>query len=273
MSFDPYQNSEYSGGPLLLFRFYAGSRTWLYTNQRVAVPRGSDSYEPLAIAMSDTEQSAQESPKGVEITLPTSSLLAQEFKPFLPPQPIEVDVYVRHRDDPDGEYRTVFIGECGSCTFNNDGNATITCYPFDHKLDRTIPWPVYSATDNWAVYSPGSGVDRELFKTQGTVNAITADTVSAAAFGTKPDNWFSMGYVVRDATGEHRWVLTHTGATLTLVAPFIGLEAGESLTAYAGYDGLESTCATKFNNLARFAGFPDGPDKNPFTENVFGTGT
>lgn len=273
MTFAAQQDTEYGGAPLLLFRFFSGERSWQYTNQRASILRGSDEYAPQVITMGGTEQSAQEPPRGVEINLPSNDPLALEFKPFLPPQPIEVDVFTRHRTDPDGQYRTVFIGECGSCNFNMDGTATITCYPLGHKLQRVIPWPVYSATCNWAVYSHGCGVDRELFKVQGTVGAISADTISVAAAGAKPDDWFAAGYVVRDATGELRWIVAHAGGVLTLVAPFLGLQSGEALTMFPGCDGLELTCKDKFNNLPRHVGFPDVPRKNPFTENVFGTGT
>lgn len=273
MTFAAQQDTEYGGAPLLLFRFFSGERSWLYTNQAASVPRGSDVYTPLVISMGPTEQSAQELPRGVEINLPSNDLLALEFKPFLPPLPIEVDVYTRHRTDPEGEYRTVFIGECGSCNFNMDGTATITCYPLGHKLQRTIPWPAYCATCNWAVFSNGCGVDRELFKVQGTVDAVSADTISIAAVASKADQWFANGYVVRDATNEVRWILSHVGGLLTLVSPFLGLKSGEALTVFPGCDGLELTCKEKFNNLPRHAGFPDVPRKNPFAENVFGTGT
>lgn len=272
MSFDAQQDSEYGGSPLLLFRFYSGSRTWLYNNQRTTILSGSEEYKPLPISMGGTSQSAQELPAGVEINLPSSDPLALEFKPFLPPEPIEVDVYTRHRSDAEGEYRTVFTGECGSCNFNDDGTATIACYPIGHKLQRVIPWPTYCSNCNWAVYSAGCGVDRTLFKTQGTVSTIAGNTISAAAFAPKGDGWFFMGHVVRDLTNEVRWIVGHTGDTLTLVTPFLGLGAGESITAYAGCDGLESTCKDKFNNLPRHAGFPDMPRKNPFSDNVFGTG-
>ncbi len=272
MSFDQFQDSEHRGSPLLLFRFFSGERRWLYTNHRLPITSGTEVYGNIPISMGPTEQSAQELPQGVEINLPSSTPLAFEFKQFLPPQPIEVDVLTRHRDDPDGEYRPVFFGEAASAVFNEDGTATITCFPIGHKMQRVIPWPVYSPTCNWPVYSPGCGVNRELYRVDGTVNAIDRDVVSAAAFGTKEDQWFASGYVLRRETNEVRWIISHEGPNLTLVAPFVGLRSGEVLSAYAGCDGLESTCKDKFNNLPRHAGFPDVPRKNPFTENVFGTG-
>ena len=37
-------------------------------------------------------------------------------------------------------------------------------------------------------------------------------------------------------------------------------------------DLLRTTCKNKFNNLNRWLGFGWVPSKNPFTDNVFGTG-
>src|SRR5690606_22719406 len=111
-------------------------------------------------------------PPGVEITLPSSDPLTLEFKPFLPAEPIEVEVSVRHRTDSDSEWRPVFVGEIGSCDFNDDGTATLTCYTLEQSLERTTPWPTYCTNCNWAVFSAGCGVNRELFKVEGTVDGI-----------------------------------------------------------------------------------------------------
>lgn len=273
MGFTTFQNSEYGGQPLMLFRFYSGSRTWLYTNLNSNVLRGSEVYTPLPISLGPIEQNAAEGPAGVSIALPTRDPLSNEFKNYLPPEPIEIDVFIRHRADPEGEYRTVFMGEVGSAQSGEDGMTTLTCYPITHKLSRVVPWPVYCSNCNYAVYSVGCGVDKELFKAEAEVSAISGDTVSAAAFAAEADHWFSSGYVVRVATNEVRWILIHIGDTLTLVAPFVGLQSGEALIAYAGCDGLELTCRDKFNNLPRHAGFPDTPKKNPFVDDIFGTGS
>src|SRR5690606_40354548 len=69
-----------------------------------------------------------------------------------------------------------------------------------------LPISVYSPTCNWPVSSPGCGVNRELYRVDGTVNAIDRDVVSAAAFGTKEDQWFAAGYVLRRETNEVRWI-------------------------------------------------------------------
>lgn len=272
MSYDTYQTSQYGGDPMTLFRFAGGSsRLWLYTSERAAVLRGSENFEPLAIRHSDVEQTIGEAPKPFEITVPANSDIAQQFIAFLPAEPIGVHVYARHR--PDTQYVPIFIGECESASFNEDGTATIRCQPVDYKLQRQIPWPCYSATCNWAVFSVGCGVSRDAYKIGAAITAISGFNIEAAPFDAVEDGWFNAGFVVRQSTGEVRWVVAHVGPVLTLVSPFPGFEQGETVVAYAGCDGLESTCSGKFDNLPRFSGHPDVPTKNPYRDNVFGTGT
>lgn len=273
MSYDSQQQSQYGGELMTFFKFVSGSRSWLLCNQREEILWGADLYLPEVVTIDKLEQNLAETERGVEIMVPSSSAIALEFKPYLPPEPITVRVYSRHRTDPAEEYKPIFLGETASCAFDTDGMATILCMPVTHKLKRAIPWCVYSATCNWAVYSLGCGADRELFKVDGTVQSITGSVLTAAAFASKPDGWLRAGYVVRVTTNEVRWITAHTGSSVTLTSPFLGLQAGEPLVAYAGCDGLESTCSGKFNNLPRFWGFPDSPERNPFTDDVFGQGT
>lgn len=272
MTYDAYQTSQYGGEPMTLFRFAGGeSRLWLYTSERTAVMRGSEVYVPEAIRHSDLEQNVGEAPSAFEITVPSTSDIAQQFKAFLPAEPITIIVYSRHR--PDTDYVPIFVGECASGAFDNDGVATIQCQPLAYKLERNVPWPTYCATCNWALYSIGCGVSRDAFKTETVVTAGSGFEIKAAAFDTFEDGWFNAGFVVRQSTGEVRWVVAHVGDTLTLVSPFPNFALGELVIAYAGCDGLESTCNSKFNNLPRFAGFPDVPSKNPYRDNIYGTGT
>lgn len=271
MTYDAYQTSQYGGEPMTLFRFASGSsKTWLLTSERTPVLRGSELYVPEAIRHGDLEQTIGESPKPFEITVPSNSDIALQFLSFLPAQPITVIVYSRHR--PDADYVPIFIGECASGSTDPEGITTITCQPLSYKLERNIPWPRYCATCNWALYSIGCGVSRDAFKTVATVTAADGFDIKASAFAGFEDGWFNAGFVVRDLTGEVRWAVVHIDDTLTLVSPFPNFGLGESVTAYAGCDGLEQTCVDKFNNLPNFAGHPDVPTKNPYRDNVFGTG-
>ncbi len=54
------------------------------------------------------------------------------------------------------------------------------------------------------------------------------------------------------------------GTRFTLTNFPLGLVAGMTLKAYPGDDHTLATCATKFDNVANYGGFPYFPEKNPF---------
>jgi hypothetical protein len=83
--------------------------------------------------------------------------------------------------------------------------------------------------------------------------------------------WFKAG-VAMMPNGEMRFVIDHTGDTIVLQTPMRGLVNGGPLTLFAGDDLTRATCKAKFDNYDRWMGWGWIPSKNPFTDNVFGTG-
>jgi uncharacterized phage protein (TIGR02218 family) len=271
MSFQDEQQSVSSGSPILLFEFFDGVRYWRYTDQAKVVVKDSENFNPEIVSLDKLGQNLAEGPQGFSIRIANDSSIAQEFKPYLPPRPIWVRVFTRHLSDPDAQYVVPCIGECASARFDDDGFVQLLVQPSLAKGKRVIPWPMYSTTCNWGVYSAACGVNKELFRVDGNLDSFDILELSVSELATKPDGYFTAGMMIRVSTGETRWILLHAGVTVTLAAPLTGLTVGEALIFYAGCDGLESTCQEKFNNLPRFLGFPDVPTRNPFVDNVFGT--
>jgi len=273
MSYDSVQLSQYGGEPVMLYRFASTSsnKVWLYTNDGAPVVRGSETYESSAIRHGGIEQNVTEGPQPIEITLPSSTDLAAQFRSFLPASPIVVTVFARHR--PDAEFVTIFVGECETAQYDNEGIATIPAQPFGYKLRRNVPWPRFCGPCNWALYSEGCGVSLEPYRVDVTIQVINGLEVQAAALASKPINWFTAGFAVRQSTGETRWCVPHDGNRAILISAFPGLAAGEVVSFYAGCDGSETTCSSKFDNLVNHMGFPDVPTKNPYSDNINGTGT
>lgn len=274
MTYTEQQEGQFSGEPTIFVRFFGGPRSWLYTNQAEDELIGAEEFLAEEISIDRIEQNLAEAENGLEIQLPSDSLVADEFKAYMPADPIQVVVYSRHRTDADQQLLPIFVGEVASCAFGDDGMATLLCHSTMAQANRTVPWCVYSSTCNHALYSTGCGVLPDEYRTEATVTAVVSPTVlTVNALSLFPDDWFRAGFVVRLSTNERRWISAHTGTSITLTAQFPGLQVGEPLYVFAGCDGLESTCRDKFNNLPRFWGFPDSPERNPFTEGVFGQGS
>lgn len=274
MTFSEYEISPYSGTPERLFLFTAGNVQWAYNNQERDIVRGATTYRPVAIAMDNIVQNLGEGAPTIDITMDSSTPVAQQFIPYQPIFPLQVSVFRRHRDDPDNEYIVEMIGEIASVAFDEEENyATFACRMVSSNFDRTVPWLVYQKPCNYALYSTGCRVNKELYKVEAEVTSIVGSTILSAAFATQPDGWFRTGFVKRNSTGEVRFIINHVGGLLTLQTPFVDLEPEDEVTAYAGCDRSFATCKSKFNNGARFLGHQWMPQKNPFVDNVYGTGT
>lgn len=274
MSFDQYEVSPYSGTPERLFLFTSGNTQWSYNNQERDIIRGSVTYRPAIIAMANIVQNLGEGPPTVEITMDASTTVAQQFVPYQPVYPLFVTVFRRHRDDPAGEYIVEMIGDVASASFDEEEQVvTFSCRMVSSNFDRRVPWMIYQRQCNYALYGAGCRVNKELFKVETSVNTVLDTTLHAPAFATQPDGWFRNGFIKKNSTGEVRFIIDHVGTLLTLQTPFVDLDPGDAVTAYAGCNRSFETCVAKFNNGHRFSGFQWIPSKNPFQDNVYGTGS
>lgn len=271
MTYQAYEESTFNGSPLELYRFNIGFDVFAYTNGENPVSYLGATYQPTAIVRGEVGQNAAESPGLMSVRVPRDLDIAALFGPFLPSKPVNLTVYRRHQQDPDAQYVPVFIGTVAACNYEDDV-AVISAYSLLAATKRRVPWLTYQGNCNWALYNTGCEVSREAFKVTGTVAAINGLDLTASAFSTQPDGWFTAGWVERIYTKEVRFISGHVGGVVSLVSPFPGIAIGEPVYAFAGCMRDMDTCATKFNNLARFAGWPDIPQKNPYADNVYGNG-
>ncbi|HEY1404160.1 MAG TPA: phage BR0599 family protein [Pyrinomonadaceae bacterium] len=279
MTLDAQEVHPYRGTPQRLFLFQMEGIQWPYVAGDRPKVYNSIVYEPTMIEMPGISQALSEDSPTIEITMDANNAVALQFVPYQPIYPIRVRVYRHHVEDPDDQYVTELIGECVNAVFNmEEGTATINVRMFASNLDRRVPWPVYQKVCNYATYGPGCRVNPNLFKTETNVGAVDGDQITAQAFADKAaekndPKWYVGGLIKRMSTGEARFVVAQDGANLYVSAPFVDLKPGDAIMALAGDDRHKSTCEDKFNNLHRFFGFPWVPTKNPFVDNVYGTGS
>ena len=272
MTYLASESGARTGTPEQLFLFSMGATNYAYVYGHKPVTRLSVTYSPENIEMDAIEQSLAEDTPTVSIRISKTAEVCNNFIAYQPRRRMRVRVFRRHREDPDSEYKTELIGEVVSSEFNEEEQVcTLLVRMIAHAMDRRTPWPAYQRGCNHALYGPGCGVSAALYATPTTATTVVGNTITSTAFSGFPDGYFTNGFV-ETAQGEARFVLKHVGATLTLTSPFVDLAPSGALTAYAGCDLLKTTCETKFNNLQHFLGFMWVPDKNPFTDNVYGSG-
>lgn len=270
MTYQTYEESTYNGSPLELFKFTSGSRVYGYTNNETAVSYLETTFTPLPVTRGRIAQNAAEAPGLMSVRVPRDCDVALLFGPFLPSKPVGMSVFRRHMNDPDVQFIPIFVGSVATCAFEDD-EAIISGYSLIAALNRRVPWLTYQPNCNWALFHDGCGADRNAFRLDGVVASVSGLTLNSGAFGAQPDNWLKTGWVERVNTGEVRFITSHVGNDVTLQSTFPGLAAGEPIIAFAGCMRDMATCATKFGNLNRHAGWPDIPTKNPYRDDVYGT--
>ena len=223
-------------------------------------------YTPEAIFRGEVEQNQEDQTGSITITLPADNAVALLFRDFLPPAPVQAVVFRNHAGDL-GAGIVHFNGTVSSVEFKGS-EAVLTCLPLSEAFRRPIPWQMFQSQCGHPLYSAACGVDKSTYALAATVTALnaTGSEVTATEFATKADRWFCSGWM--EAGGEVRWIVGHTGETVTLSAPFSALTVGASVTVYPGCDRTETVCENKFSNLANFSGWSHIPTKNPFNSSL-----
>lgn len=277
--------SAYRATPMRLFIFSMGTTTWRLASGTSQTYQGAeaDFLPDAALDMGEIDQQLAEASASVEIRISSAHPVAQQFVPFLPPEPIQVRVLrLNYRDAP-GDRLAEFVGEVVSASFAEaDGVCTLTCRMVSAAMSRIVPWCRHSSNCANALYGPGCRVDPAAFQTTAPLDAGAGTAqISAGAFltaaadhgATDPDvvaGWFRNGYVRHLATGEVRTILGQDGASLILNAPFTRAANGDPVQALAGCDGDRVTCRVKFDNLDNMLAFPWVPGRNPYAQSVYG---
>lgn len=157
----------------------------------------------------------------------------------------------------------LFTGYVGESKIEQ-GKITLTVSSRIKILNTSFPRNYFLPQDNNALFSAASGLTQSTYAVGGTVAAgssLTAFTSNC----TNPDGWFALGSVVWKTganAGLTSFVKAYANASgaFTLVYPLASQPAaGDTFTAYPGYDRTLTTCINKFNNAAHFRGFPYVP--------------
>lgn len=268
MSYDALEVSQYSGKPVELYRFTRGSTVWRFTDCDEPQTLSGEEYVSELVSRDEIDQSIEDWAGSINIMVPQDNPVATMFIPYLPIEPVGVTVYRRHRSD--DETVPIFIGKIASAAFEN-GEAKLTAMPVGEALRRIVPSLTYQVPCNHALYSAGCGINKELFKETGPITAVSGDTIKCAAFASRANGWFTTGFA-KLSNGDVRFIVAHTGDTITLMSPFPGAVVGDTITAYAGCNRTETTCETKFGNLVNHLGFARIPTINPYNTDISGMG-
>jgi len=177
---------------------------------------------------------------------------------------------------------SVWSGEISRISFDGPFVKAAAVGPYS-VFDRQVPRIVVQPACTHAVYDAGCGLISADWTFTAAVNStVTSNMVdlkTMAKSGGLPPGWgfvhyFALGYLSR---GSERWLVLASSAvsgglvTLTLDRAATWT-VDDAVSVVPGCDGRPETCRPynvstnptgKFNNFAKFLGFPFAPQKNP----------
>lgn len=247
------------------YDFARGVKHFRYVTENQPLVYQGQSYTYANIKRSGLAESGDLTRNVLDLSVPTDLPLLDLYRGTAPMQDLDVTLFRQRKSD--GVVETCWVGVIGSVEWAT--NKAII-----HGLPPMASLRGLGLKRNWQkgcphdTYSVGPGlcnVDRETMRVDATIISSAGLTVTAAAWGTKPDGWFSGGWIEWSVAGviERRPIVSHVGTTLTLMRPAL-VPDGTVVASYPGDDHTLATCANKFHNDINYGGDPFIPEKNPF---------
>ncbi len=264
--------------------------SWFLTNRDRPVtvsglPAEMGASDPQTFLPAQVRHSAVESKDRFEETTTTLTVLVQDSalqRYFLTAAAVKLKAWIMRGQSETTDGATLVFAEnvivvqsgiLGKVGFKGNTIAVeITPEPF--YVDGRIPRKYFGRECDHFLYAPrfqgvGCGVDKELFKFETTIAAITPAQRTITLTGQRPDtpeNFFNRGHFENLTIGGKMsiaWGVFNGGDTdLKLVTWNPELAIGQNIKAFGGCLHTVAACRL-FGNQANFGNFPDVPDRTP----------
>ncbi|MGD9671807.1 MAG: phage BR0599 family protein [Hyphomicrobiaceae bacterium] len=261
------ETSAFAGEPIWLFDFVIGTQHYRYTTAETAQTYNFQTWQPAAIERARKQISDRLDDARMDITCDRELDIVLRLRAPPLPTPCRVVIYKSHRGETDwiqdwaGIVTRTSLGEA---------EATLRCSA-EIALNNVQSHRLYfSTTCPYVVYDEFCQVDRQLFRTVGTVSAISGLDVTIPEVDALADGRFTGGMLEwnhpTDGAMERRWIASHAGAVLALVERTGSLAVGMNVSVYWGCDRSKDSAfgCLGFNNVINFGGEPYIPPDNPF---------
>jgi len=265
-----YQDDETgltTGRPIELYKFDGTYNDYTFTSYNEQVVSGGQVYVPIAIDRNKLKVATQEQTENaLEITMPFDHPMVREYAYQNAPPDLNFELIRCHETDPNDTV-TLWAGRVTG--FTVEGRVAKLKVPalMSYALNGNAPVPRYQAPCNHVLYDQRCGVDTALNQHVTTVTQVVGNIVTIASYP-----WASTDAVAGQMIspgGEQRMIISTLATDITVTYPFANLKVGDTVTIRKGCDhAFDGDCKNKFNNGARFGGFPIVPARNPFTSTL-----
>lgn len=251
------QATEMEGMPEL-YHFWAGNLEERVTSWKEDITFLGQIYLARPLKRSGFSHDASFGPVAVTIQASLMDTFIQHIS-TMPLEPTRVKIYRAITSDMN-DYRIIFTGTLRRMGIQD----RLARGEFESKARRLrvkIPKIIYQSYCNWTLFDGRCGLVQATWQIEANITVAT-DTLVAPIFGTYDDGYFTAGRVI--AGTDERWILDHTGNTLTLQIPFdTRVSSGDTVIVTPGCDGDPDTCTDTFSNFDNYLGCPYIPSNNP----------
>lgn len=271
MSYILIESSETQGFPVELYRFSSTGfdQSYYFTSSQEDVVYNGNTYVSTYIKRTQPELTSEKNAQKIQVTIARDNDLASKWLFYSPANTVWLTIYRFHLSDIDNQYKVFWQGRVRSAE-RLINEVQLGCDLIDSAFDREGLRRTFANVCFHMLYGTRCKVPKASFQNTGTISGVSGDTLSANTFANfsdsspVPDGYWINGYVER-SNGDVRFVVQHTGVTVTLLTPFEDMQVGETVSIFAGCDHAFVTCLNKFNNVINYGGFPYLPSENPFT--------
>jgi len=260
LSFEDYEQSDYLGRPLELYRFALGGTVWRFTSADHTVVMGEESFTPIYIQRGGFTKTGDARKATLEIKTSASNPVALKFRDGWLSWLMILTIYRHHYGDLD--FSVFWKGRVTSCRWAGSV-ATLNSENASTLFSRAGLRRSYQVGCPHALYKAGCNLDASAWAVSATVETVAGGLLSLDGIDAYPDGYFLGGML--KAGEDSRMVVAHSFGSITLVDSISSLEEGATVTLWPGCARTVNACLNKFNNLDNYGGLPYLPVKNPFS--------
>lgn len=273
--FDLIERSRFGGRPVHLFRFVRQSKVWRFASCDRDIVIDGVTYLAATIERSEIKQTVERAKDKIVIKLaflrdpsaieyPSTQEFGENWFPFVPSDPVQVICMSTHygaTEPPIVEW----MGEVTQPTFS-DVELELTCEPSngaDRARNQGAKWQRTCGKTVYSVGRRGCNLSRDAFKVEAVAGSVAGLVVAAPEFATAPLNLSggSLTWLRSNGLVERRSIMTHSGASITLLSAAHGLDAGMSVEAVPGCPRTWAGCQER-NNTIHYGGSLFKKEKN-----------
>ena len=263
MSFDNNETSLADGKPVRLYLFEHGIRQWRYTSAGRDVEAGENTWQSIYIKDDGNRQTGETSADAINVEVGLDFPVLSQFRIYPSSGRVSLTIFNLHHGD--NELRAMWVVTISDVKRRRI-NARLVCHSIAEELASTglkLPW---SRSCPHTIYDHNCKLKPADFRVLITVSNVEGLTLSAPEFATKPDGWFSGGYIewtTEDSVIETRGIGLHEGGSVAIMGSTFGITIGQQLKAHAGCACTKQACLDK-GNYDNYGGAPGLPGRSPF---------